>query len=70
MDSQIEEQVPTVVNLENSQTSVVKHILGMIMIDGKTCNAITDTKSAQTCNVCGATPKEMNNLKKLQTNKL
>lgn len=36
------------------------------MVDGKAINAITDTKSTQTCNICGATPKDMNNLKQLR----
>ena len=32
------------------------------MLDGKSVNAITDTNSTQTCNVCKAKPSEMNNL--------
>ena len=32
------------------------------MLDGKAVNAITDTNSSQTCNVCKAKPSEMNNL--------
>lgn len=32
------------------------------MIDGKVCNAITSTSSAQKCYICGATPKLMNDL--------
>ena len=32
------------------------------MLDGKAVNAITDTRSSQSCNVCSASPKEMNNL--------
>lgn len=32
------------------------------MIDGKVYNTVTETKSSQTCPVCGATPKQMNNL--------
>lgn len=30
------------------------------MIDGKVCNAMTDTSSTQKCYICGATPKTMN----------
>ena len=36
------------------------------MLDGKAVNAITDTRSTQSCNVCGATPKEMNDLAKIR----
>jgi hypothetical protein len=32
------------------------------MIDGKICNALSSTSSAQRFYVCGATPKEMNSL--------
>ena len=30
------------------------------MTDGKVCNALTETLSAQKCYICGATPKTMN----------
>lgn len=32
----------------------------LTMIDGKICNVITSTSSAQVCYVCGAAPKRMN----------
>jgi hypothetical protein len=32
------------------------------MIDDKVCNAITSTKSAAKCYLCGATYKEFNNI--------
>ena len=32
------------------------------MLDGKAVNAITNTKSSQSCHICAASPKEMNNL--------
>lgn len=32
------------------------------MVDGKTINTLTDQKSSASCNVCRATPKQMNNL--------
>ena len=36
--------------------------IDLTMLDGKAVNAITDTNSTQTCNVCKAKPSEMNNL--------
>ena len=33
------------------------------MFDGKVVNALTDTKSTQSCNICGCKPSEVNNLK-------
>ena len=41
----------------------VKYSINVTMLDGKAVNALTDTNSSQSCNVCGAKPKEMNNLK-------
>ncbi|KAG5876381.1 hypothetical protein JTB14_022651 [Gonioctena quinquepunctata] len=35
------------------------------VLDGKTVNILTDTSSSQACNVCKATPKESNDLEKL-----
>lgn len=36
------------------------------MIDGKVCNVLTNQKSSTSCNICGATPKQMNDLKKIK----
>ena len=41
----------------------VKYSIHVTMLDGKAVNALTDTNSSQSCNVCGAKPREMNNLK-------
>ena len=41
----------------------LKYSISITMLDGKAVNALTDTASSQSCNVCGAKPKEMNNLK-------
>jgi hypothetical protein len=38
------------------------------MVDGKDCNAITSTTSAQKCYICKATPVEINQIEKV-TNK-
>lgn len=42
-----------------------KHILVCTMMDGKTCNVLTNTASSQACNVCKATPKDFNNIEKM-----
>lgn len=34
----------------------------LVMIDGKVCNAITDTLSTQRCYLCGVTSKEFNSI--------
>jgi hypothetical protein len=40
----------------------VKYKVDMTMFDGKVVNALINTKSTQSCNVCGAKPSEMNNV--------
>ena len=35
------------------------------MIDGKVAQALTDTPSGSTCTICGATPRQMNDLTKV-----
>lgn len=42
----------------------VNHIFHMTMIDGKVCNSLTDT-SSQVCYICGASPKNMNDLENI-----
>lgn len=36
------------------------------MIDGKVCNDICDNSSSQVCNVCLASPKDMNKIEVVQ----
>lgn len=43
----------------------VKHTLLPSMVDGKTCQYLTHTKSASGCVVCKATPSEMNDIAKV-----
>lgn len=62
IDKQIKELIPSEVKIPELPCITVYHDLCMTMIDGKTCNAITNTNSAQKCNMCGATPVEMNNI--------
>ncbi|CAH2102438.1 unnamed protein product [Euphydryas editha] len=53
----------TVVMLNEEEFSF-GHQLKMSMIDGKVCNAATDTKSTSQCYICGATSKTFNDLSK------
>lgn len=56
---EVSQLLPTTCSVGESQISV-KHTLLLTMTDGKVCNAMTDTRSAQKCYICGATPKMMN----------
>lgn len=40
------------------------------MLEGKASNAICNTASPQVCNICGATPVEMNKIDTIQTKKI
>lgn len=42
-----------------------KHTVLCTMLDGKTCNVLTETSSTQTCNICKVSPKEINDLTKV-----
>ncbi|CAH2101342.1 unnamed protein product [Euphydryas editha] len=61
----IEEQI---LNLQPSRVTfgdksyTFKHHAVCTMMDCKTCNVLTKTALLQACNVCRATPKELNNL--------
>ncbi|KAG5881960.1 hypothetical protein JTB14_020524 [Gonioctena quinquepunctata] len=46
----------------NAKTISVAFKLAFTMIDGKVCNAITATESAQCCYLCQATSKDFNNI--------
>lgn len=45
----------------------INHKLVLTMVDGKVCNAISQTASAMRCYICGASPIQMNNLNLLQS---
>ena len=48
---------------ENDHLSVnIKYKIDITMLDGKAVNALTDTTSTQSCNICSAKPSEMNKL--------
>lgn len=50
--------------IDEPKKITIKHTLLFTMIDGKVCNAITDTKSSSVCYICGASSKDFNNLSK------
>jgi hypothetical protein len=53
----------TVITLEEQNSVLsVSHNMVLTLIDGKICNAVTSTSSAQVCYVCGAAPKQMNRI--------
>ena len=61
---QINSLSPTLINKEDKEVQV-KHELLLTMIDGKVAQVLTDTSSASTCTICGATPRQMNDLTKV-----
>jgi hypothetical protein len=53
----------TVITLEEQNSVLsVSHNMVLTMTDGKICNAVISTSSAQVCYVCGAAPKQMNRI--------
>lgn len=65
IESQIKDLQPTIIYVGgNNSTHRIHYNLKMTMVDGKTISAYTG-KSAQTCSICGATPKIMNDLPSL-----
>lgn len=53
---------PTMENKYNKSFKVT-HNLYCTMIDGKVCNVLTQQKSTASCNICGVSPKHINDLK-------
>lgn len=43
----------------------VNHKLIFAMVDGKVCNALTETTSTMRCYICGATSKQFNKVDKM-----
>lgn len=62
INDQISELVDTKIEFPG-KTVYVKHNLFLTMIDGKVCQILTGTSSSACCNICGAKPSEMNNMK-------
>jgi len=44
----------------DNKSFIVTHNLILAMVDGKICNALTDTTSTLKCFLCGATSKQFN----------
>ncbi|KAK4877339.1 hypothetical protein RN001_009845 [Aquatica leii] len=65
IQTQILQLEPTIIVLGTKEIKF-KHIPICTMLDGKTINILTDTLSSQACNVCKATPKDLNDLEKLK----
>lgn len=64
----IDEQIEKLeyLEIEKSEYKIRIHFsLHMTLIDGKVLNAITETKSSQTCPICHATPKQFNDLENI-----
>lgn len=40
----------------------IRYNVNFTMIDGKVCNALTGQKSSSNCNICNASPLQMNNI--------
>lgn len=64
----IEQQIQ---KLKNSPVTIqdrnlfVAHQLLFTMVDGKVCNALTNTSSTQRCYICGASSRDFNSLERL-----
>jgi hypothetical protein len=63
VEESIKELETTVITLEEENSVLfVNHNMVLTMIDGKICNAVTSTPSAQVCYICSAAPKQMNHV--------
>ncbi|KAL0879262.1 hypothetical protein ABMA27_003042 [Loxostege sticticalis] len=58
--------VPIICSIGGNKVSV-KHTLLLKMINGKVCNALTETSISLKCYICGATPKQMNDFSREYT---
>ena len=69
MKDQISELQPTLVQLSDGTMISIRHEFHLTMIDGKVATVISGEESAKkssmTCNICGAKPKEMNDLQRV-----
>lgn len=63
VESSVKSLISTKVNL-NGVEYIFGHTMKMTMIDGKVCNAATNTTSTSRCYICGATPKDFNDIGK------
>lgn len=66
VQNQIDNLKPIILN-KNDRTIRVSCNMLLTMVDGKAINSLTETKSTQSCYLCGATPKEMNEIDRVRT---
>lgn len=62
IENQIKELHESEVTLDNGSQIKIKHTLVPTMVDGKVCNAATQTTSTVRCYICGETSKNFNDL--------
>lgn len=67
--SYITEQIEALVSTDAGDNLFVKHKILFTMVDGKVCNAATNTKSTMRCYICDATATEFNNLSRRKPTK-
>ena len=59
----LEDYVEIITLADGRKVSInIKSHVELTMFDGKVVNALTNTKSSASCNICGAKPSEMNKL--------
>lgn len=66
LQNQINQLQVTQLN-KNDEVIQIQHELFLTMIDGKVGQVLTETSSSAVCTVCGAKPKEMNDLMKVKS---
>lgn len=58
--------MPTNIKVPDSQCTItVSHEFALTIVNGKVCQALSETPSAATCYICGAKPSQMNKLQEL-----
>jgi hypothetical protein len=63
IEDQIDKLLSTEITFNNPSLNVtIEHEMHCTMIDGKVIYALTNTKSTQSCYICGKSSKEMNDL--------
>lgn len=69
IENQTRNLIKTEVSHPNGFLLYIKHILLPTMVDGKVCNAATNTFSTMRCYICGKTSKYFNDLTKKKKRK-
>ena len=65
VEERIKNLETTVVSSQKQKSVLCEsHNMALTVIDGKICNAITSTPSAQVCCICGAASKQVNRIVK------